>query len=714
MRSGFRLPPWLGAGLALVALTALPGRAEMRPGINLRAASGLIEMPSALPQPDGQLSLSVSQAGGVLRNAISFQITPRLQGSFRYSGFRLPGTAAGIDGGYGPGSRYFDRAFDLSYLLIAEGGWWPAVSLGLRDFAGTGMDGAEYIVASRRLKSRLTVTAGLGWGQMGSRSPLFSTGERVAQRSSETGGTANVRQWFRGPAAPFAGVEWQATPRLGLKAEWSSDDYRELSGAQRLFPNRSPLNFGAEYRLTDAVTLGGYALYGSRVGLSLQIALNPRLRPAAGLRGPAPQPLAHRPPRAADPAAWSDAWTRQGPAEAVQAIAPQVRRALAAEGLQAEAMSVSGPVIRVRLRNLRYNSAGQAIGRASRALSRSLPSSVEFYDLVLTERGMDLSVVRIARSDLEALEHQPDQAERLWQRISLSEAGPARPEMTRFAPPQRFTWEAAPFLRYSLFDPDSPLRFDTGLRLRGTWQITPGLTLSGAVERRLAGTMGRQTRASNSVLPHVRTDDYLRSRRNTRLESLYLSHYARPGRALYSRLTAGWLERGYAGVSGELLWKPVKSRLALGAELHHVRQRSLTGFAGLERYAVTGGHLSAYYELPKGYLAQIDLGRYLAGDYGATLSLEREFASGWRIGAFATLTNVSRQDFGEGSFDKGIRFTLPLNWVTGLPTRRKIGSTIRMVQRDGGARLELPGRLYETIRGGHVSRLRSERGLLWR
>lgn len=715
MRFEFVSLSLVGAGFALAVLTPLPGRAEMAPGVNLRAGSGLIEMPSALPQPDGRISVSVSQAGGVLRNAVSFQITPRLQAGFRYTGFRLPQNAAGIEGGYGPGAKYFDRAFDLSYLLVRQGRWWPAVSVGLRDFAGTGMDGAEYLVASHRLSPRLTVTAGLGWGQMGSRSPLFSTGERLAERSSVTGGTPNIRQWFRGPAAPFAGIEWQVSPRLGLKAEWSSDAYRELSGDQRLFPARSPLNFGADYRLTESMTLGAYALYGSRLGVSLQMGLNPRLRGATGLRGGAPLPLSHRPDPVADPAAWSDAWTEQGSARAVRAIAPAVQRALAEEGLRAMALSVSGPVLRIRLRNLRYHSAGQAIGRAARALSRSLPSSVEYFDLVPDERGLDLSVIRLRRSDLEALDHQPDQTGRLWQQLRLSEAVPAAaPPMTEFPPAKRLSWAIAPYFRYSLFDPDSPFRFDTGLRLRGQWHLARGLSLAGAIEGRLAGTMGRETRSSNSVLPHVRTDDYLRNRRDLRLRDLYLSWYMRPGPELYGHITAGWLERGYGGVSAELLWKPVNSRLALGAEVYHLRQRSFSGFADFGRLRARGGHLSAYYELPKGYLAQLDLGRYLAGDYGATLTLEREFASGWRVGAFATLSNVSRQAFGEGSFDKGIRVTLPLNWVAGLPTRRKISTTVRMLQRDGGQRPEVPGRLYETVRGWHADRLGRERGLLWR
>ncbi|WP_417723217.1 YjbH domain-containing protein [Salipiger sp.] len=43
----------------------------------------------------------------------------------------------------------------------------------------------------------------------------------------------------------------------------------------------------------------------------------------------------------------------------------------------------------------------------------------------------------------------------------------------------------------------------------------------------------------------------------------------------------------------------------------------------------------------------------------ATLSVDRAFDNGIRIGAWQMLTDVSFDDFGEGSFDKGIRFEIP-------------------------------------------------------
>ena len=57
----------------------------------------------------------------------------------------------------------------------------------------------------------------------------------------------------------------------------------------------------------------------------------------------------------------------------------------------------------------------------------------------------------------------------------------------------------------------------------------------------------------------------------------------------------------------------------------------------------------------------VHLGKYLAKDNGATFEIRRTFDNGSSIGAFATFTNVSPEDFGEGSFDKGIYIKIPYN-----------------------------------------------------
>lgn len=698
---------WLGPGFALALLAGGAAAASrVNDTLNFNGVTGLIDMPGANMQPDGNVATTISRFGPITRTTLTFQITPRLQGSFRYigvKGLNLPGTSSS--------GVYYDRSFDLRYQLLTEGRWRPAVTVGLQDFIGTGIFAGEYVVAGKTLGDSVRVTGGIGWGRLGSYNAFGHTGVR-RNRAAVTGGKPNPGQWFRGPMSAFGGIEWQVNDRLGLKFEYSSDAYAEEAGRQGLFARRSPLSIGAEYRVSDQLRLGAYYLYGSEIGLTAQLALNPRRRPLPGIHGPAPTPVVLRPSRAADPAAWADSWAAD-PRAAADSLREGVARQLQAAGLVLESLAIDGGRVEVRVQNPTYDSSAQMIGRAARALTASIPAVVETFDIVPVVNGMAAARIRLRRADLEALEHAPANADALRGRITIADA--ARPMPHHVAHDgRRFEWALTPYVRTGLFDPESPLRGEIGLRLAARYQLAPGLYLAGSVTQRAAGNLKRYNRPSNSVLPHVRTDDYRRNARGTALEQLTLSWYGRPGENLYSRITAGYLERGYGGISGELLWKPVASRLALGAEVNWVKQRSFTRLTGLADYSTVTGHLSAYYAFAGGYHARLDVGRYLAGDVGATLALDREFSNGWRVGAWATVTNVSAARFGEGSFDKGIRVTIPMNWATSRPGRTRFDMAFRPIQRDGGAKVEVSDRLYEGLRDYHTPRIDAQWGRVWR
>ena len=82
-------------------------------------------------------------------------------------------------------------------------------------------------------------------------------------------------------------------------------------------------------------------------------------------------------------------------------------------------------------------------------------------------------------------------------------------------------------------------------------------------------------------------------------------------------------EEMFGGISTEVMWRPVNSRLALGAEVNYVAQRNNDGGLGFDHYdyRVATGHLSGYYDFRSGFFVEIDAGRYLAGDVGATLTI---------------------------------------------------------------------------------------------
>lgn len=708
---------WLRPAIMALLAAAGPAAAEMRPTLNLLGVTGLIDVPSATQQPDGYLSISSGHFGPISRTTLSFQIAPRLSGSFRYVAVRqwsalfCPPDCTG--GNEFP--TYYDRNFDLSYRLLDESQYLPAIMVGLQDFAGTGLDSAEYLVASKKLGDNIRVTAGLGWGRLASYNPIASFGTRPPIDFGQ-GGMFNLDQFFRGDVAPFGGIEWQINDKWGVKAEYSSDAYVEEAGFRGTFERRSPLNFGVEYQRSDTMRLGAYYMYGSEIGFALHYVLNPAQRPAGGMRVSAPEPVLPRPDRAADPDAWSPEWITQEGAGGI--LVENLSKHLKRSGIQVESLSYTGDTAQVRFRNPKNDAEAQAIGRVARAMSQVLPASVEVFELVPVVNGVAASMVTLHRTDIETLEFAPDNGDALRARTEISAAAAPLPNLTLNpeAYPQ-FKWSLGPYARLRLFNPGAPVVGDLGLRLAGSYEISPGIVFAGAVTQKLVGNLDSALADEPSALPPVRTSaQFYDAYGTSAIESLTAAWYSRLGKDLYGRVTAGYLERMFGGISTEVLWRPVNRHWALGAELNYAAQRNPDQGFNFDyyNYSVLTGHVSGYFDLGKGYHAQIDVGRYLAGDVGTTLSLSREFENGWKIGAFATLTNVSPEDFGEGSFDKGIKLEIPISWFTGAPTRASRPFILRPIQRDGGARLEVDGRLYDLLHSYDQSGIDAQWGRVWK
>lgn len=674
-----------------------------RPTLNFYGTSGVIDMPSAEMLPDGEIGVGISSFGGTTRTTLTFQATPRIQASFRYSGIK--------DATFSTFDTYRDRSFDVRFLLNRESRYLPALTIGLQDFAGTGIYAGEFIAATKnfsggRIPGTVKATVGLGWGRLGSSGAIGAPfgSDRATFVAGDTGGELSVDQWFRGDAAPFAGVEWQINDKWGVKAEYSSDAYALETGSD-IFDRKSRFNFGAEYQIANGVRLGGYYLYGSEVGVNLQFLLNPK-RPISQLRIPAPRPYNVRPSRRADPEAYSRDW-----AASEAEVSVEVRDALIplleAEGLTLIEARTTASTVEVRYSNERYHATAISVGRVARLLAAIMPASVETFRIVPVENNLAQSTVVLRRSDLEALEVSPNAPDAL---LAVTGFESATPNLVGSARNEDLfpavNWSIGPYLSQRYFDPNDPIQVDVGLQFGMSYQPAPGWTIAGQVRQSLTGSVSDSTRVNTSVLQHVRTDaiEYDRGG-TTSIPQLYISKQWKTSPDIYTRMSAGYLERMFGGVSAEMLWKPVSSRLALGVEMNYVKQRAFDNLLGFQDYSVATGHASAYYEFRNGFTGQLDVGRYLAGDVGATVSLEREFDNGWRVGGFFTLTDVSAEDFGEGSFDKGITVSVPASWLLGKPDKRVRSTTIRPLTRDGGARLSVPGRLYEQVRSGHRENL---------
>jgi hypothetical protein len=700
-RSGSLVLPMTVLLAALSGTEAGAQNADVSWGYTAFGTPGLIDMPSAQSPEDGEFTSFLSYFGQQGRVGLTFQFSDRLSASFKYSRQGL--------GELDPSqSTNFDRSFSVHYRFMDEGDIRPAMAIGLNDFVGTGFYSSEYIVATKTFNPALRGTLGLGWGRLGTvggfTNPLGVFSDSFKTRPSRafgTGGDLESAEWFRGDAAFFGGVEWLVNPRLRLTAEYSSDDYSREDGAA--FDYRSPLNFGLDWQYSDRGTVSARYLYGSEIGLQLTYALNPRQSVHGSGREPAPPPVL--PQSAAAAQSWGDL--------DANGFTQDLQRELAYEGLVLLGTQQDGDTLRIEVRNTRYGIAAQAVGRAARVLAGTAPAEVDRFDILLSERGMPVTLVVINRSDLERLEFHPVAPDLLRVKTIIGDAPVGLDPLAASYPLLSFGIE--PYLTPGLFDPDDPLRADLGLTAFGTYEPRPGLIFTARVQQKIVGNLDDSDRLSASVLPRVRSEANLYYKGDgPTIPELTVARYFRPGENLYGRVTAGYLEPMFGGVSGEILWKPQNSALALGVELNYVQQRDFDQLFGFQDYAVFTGHASAYYEMGGGYMAQLDLGRYLAGDIGATLALSREFDNGWRIGAFATLTDVSFEDFGEGSFDKGISLTIPIDWVTGRPSQTRLTQILRPIWRDGGARVYVAGRLHETVRGLHATELDASWGRFWK
>ena len=95
-------------------------------------------------------------------------------------------------------------------------------------------------------------------------------------------------------------------------------------------------------------------------------------------------------------------------------------------------------------------------------------------------------------------------------------------------------------------------------------------------------------------------------------------------------------------------------------------------------------------------VAKLSYGKYLAGDVGATFELSRKFNNGMEVGGFFTRTDVTKQQYGEGSFDKGVFLKIPLDGIGDSSIRSIVW---RPLTKDPGSKLKRPTRLYD-----HTSR----------
>ena len=685
---------------AVAAAVGVMAQAQEAPRVSVGnfGLPGLLDLPTARALPDGELVLTQQLHRSLARSGMSFQLLPNLGVAFRYSGH-------GIGGREANGRLNHDRSFDAHLTLWKEGAYHPGVALGLRDFIGTGWYSSEYIVATKSIGS-FEVTGGLGFGRLAGRdsfeNPLSSLSDRFTARESDPanragrGGVVGEINWFEGRTSLFGGFKYKLGERVTFSVEYSDDD---MQSERRYLNVNSAWNIGAAYRVNDTISLSTQYLHGSTLAMTANIALNPKRPPHDAGRETAPVPVRAR---------------GGGAAPVTRTDEATIRKVLAVEGFEVINFTDGGEYVRLDLNNTKYRSVAQALGRAAVTLQRFTSDATTRAVVVFHEKGLQAASYTV---DLDRVT-----SEQLGVAAALPPAIIAENAEKLNAPPvsgDKFNWGLGPYATHRLFNPDLPLSAELGLELSVKYRVTPKLSLDGALRKSMLTNLTENSRVGHGAsrgIPTTQSDwglyDIQGQPGHIHRLSLNYADALAPG--LFARAHAGLLEPFWAGLGGELLYMPVNAPVALGFDLHRVRKRDYEMRLDLQDYETTTGHVSAYLDAGGMFDLEINAGRYLAGDWGTTMRLSRQFANGWEVGAYATLTDVPFEDFGEGSFDKGIYVKIPMDWLTGDPDRSRRYFEIRPITKDGGARLGTARQLYHTVKNTRDTQLRREHGRMWK
>jgi len=635
---------------------------------------GLLQTPSARMLDAGSFTMHFSRVEPYTRMNVFFQPFKWMEAGFRYTSI---GNRNYQDGTPNNPQTYKDKGFDVKFSLWDESAYAPAIAVGFRDIAGTGLFSGEHVVASKRFGD-FDTSLGVSWGNLAGAPQRFAPNSAV--------GNFQFDNYFSGPARPFGGLQWHlpGVPMV-LKAEYDSNDYQNEPLGNR-FEQKSRFNFGATYRLYSWLDLTAGYERGNTLSVGLSLHTNLARLATPKLNDPPRVPVAaYRPQLTPD-------WEKTARDLGVQT--DWKIHQIKAEGQQVT-VTVDDP------RGVYWQ---DRVDRAASVLHRDAPAGVDRFVLRYQARGMDMSEQVVDRQDWVAPRVQPLPPSQQGDAVVARAAAPESAAPAQFdAKPS--PWDTNFRIGYSqsFGGPDAFLLYqfyaEQSVRLR---LGRPDTWATGAVRLRLLDNYDKFTYTAPSNLPRVRTyiREYLTDSAVT-MPNLQATHVKKVSENHYASVYAGYLEEMFAGVGGEWLYRPFASRFAFGIDANYVQQRDFSqGFAMLDpSYRVATGHATAYWDTGwHGVELRGSAGRYLAGDMGVTAEASRQFRNGVVIGAYATKTNVSAQEFGEGSFDKGIFLSIPFDAMFTKSSSRIANFEWKPLTRDGGAKLWRYERLYDITR----------------
>ena len=657
---------------------------------------GLIQMPNARMRQAGSLGFAWSKNDPYMRGGIVVYPFSFFEAQYKYTDINdlLYSNSKRFSGG----QSLKDKGFDFKIQLLKETHSRPAIAIGFKDFAGTNRFQSEFIVASKYF-GNFDATIGLSWGVMNDgieiKNPLISIfGDSFSSRIFQggKGGTFSTEQWFRGKEASlFGGIEYTIPWTRGhrIKIELDANNYTDPSKileGRRAIKQDSNFNIGYVYPVSQNLFLSTSIIRGNTLQFGFSFVNNFGIKKTS--TNSKPKPLLVK---------------NEKEYQEVNAISDKnlyltTLKLLNERGTFLQSADIKDDTFKVVYAQNSFNSYPRASGRVLRVLNSISPDKITKFSVSNLNADFIANTINIQRSQYQqALEFEDFQ--QLKNHITITQESTKFGKLD-FVPKAKFPlidYAISPSLRSHIGGPDGFvlgqvwLRGDLRLTLNRNWNISAIAGIG------IYDTFDQLKLKSDSVLPRVRTEivTYLKGLRDYNISRLQINYVTKMSKNSYARFSAGLFEEMFSGIGGELLYRPFSSNFAFGLEAYQAYKRAYDGMFDTLDYDIVTGHATFYYNEPRtNILLKLTGGRFLARDSGITLDLSRRLPSGMHVGAFITRTDVSAEEFGEGSFDKGFYFSLPIDLFFNSYSKERTSFGLRPLTRDGGAKLISGSSLY--------------------
>ena len=624
---------------------------------NNHGISGIINLPNANFFEEGNASMTIFRGEPDRKYTFTFSPFNWMEGGFYYSDI------TGKEYGNGYLQSYKDKGFNVKFKLKNQDKY-PAIALGFNDFAGTGIYSSEYLVSSYRLNN-INFTLGLGWGNLAGSAtftnPLSQLSDSFLERQTNygEGGDFNFDSYFAGEnASVFGGLEYTLNSKFKLKAEFDPTITPGLVGYEE---KSSDINLGLEYAITNNLVSSISYERGNYLGVKFVLQDNISTRDF-------------------------NTYTYKeidSKSKLAQLIVNLQNNGISLEEL---AYTKDDELI-LSLRQANYQSPEKLISvihKLDKDIGLTNKNEITIKNYV---NGMEVSNLK---TNVKNSGYEFSKTDKVISNRSIYSKNGEFPRYFQFIQPKvrTFIGSREGFLYYGLF-----------LEHISKYMINDGFFIDSQLALSIENNFDELTIPPVDTYPaQVRTDikDYLNGIDDgLAIKRLNVNKFTKLSKNSYLFMSAGILEEMFNGFGVEYLNHSIDRNLSYGFEIFRVKKRGYEYNFKMLDYMKTTAHANLYYKFGEsGFHSKLSWGQYLAGDEGATFKVWKRFKNGAEMGAYASLTDVSFEEYGEGSFDKGVFFKIPFD-VFGQKSLNSYGW--KPLTKDPGSKLNKPYELYNEL-----------------